>query len=181
MGLGLTFIRCLPLLTALLAIAPWQVAGQAAGESEERSWLGVYVGNLGKDWSGGAFVARVVAQGPAAAASIRGGDVIVAVDAEAICNTTDLACLLRRRKPGDTVSITLLRTGARHIVTAKLGRWPYHPESPPRPDCADAISGTTAPGPAASPWPVPTIGSFSGSAQTGGGRQWPGWQIRPAS
>ena len=108
-------------MTALLAIVPWP----AAGQSEERAWLGVWTGGAHLFGSaGGALVGRVEAQGPAAAALIGGGDVNVAVDAQAVRNTTELACLLQRRKPGDTVHIAVLRMGARHTLTVRHGRWP---------------------------------------------------------
>ncbi len=142
--MGHSRIGRLLVLTALLSGCAW--AWEAAAQSEARSWLGVWVGNVAH--TGGAFVARVDAHGPAAEAAIRGGDVIVAVDTDTVRNTKELSCLLERRKPGDTVKLALLRRGARHTVEAKLGRWPDG-ATPPRSNCADAISGRTASGPAA--------------------------------
>jgi S1-C subfamily serine protease len=140
-AMGPTFIRRLLLLAALISLTAWP----AAAEGNDRPWLGVTVMNAGKEWPedvggkvGGALVARVVERGPAAGAAIRPGDVIVAVDSKTVRNTRELACLVQGRKPGDTVHITLLRRGARHIATAELGRWPDTP--PPRADCGDAIS-----------------------------------------
>ena len=72
--MGLIFIGRLLWLTALLAIVPWP----AAGQSEERAWLGVWTGGAHLFGSaGGALVGRVEAQGPAAAALIGGGNVSV--------------------------------------------------------------------------------------------------------
>jgi S1-C subfamily serine protease len=130
------------LLAALLSASAWQ----ASAQSEARAWLGVWVSNLA--YREGAFVARVDAQGPAAAATIRQGDVIVAVDAQAVRNMAELTCLLQARKPGDTVKLALLRRGAHHVVDATLGRWPDR-APPPRGDCADAISGKAGGQPAA--------------------------------
>jgi S1-C subfamily serine protease len=150
-AMGHALIGRLLLLMALLAIAPWQ----AAGQSEERAWLGVWTRDVVMSWpahlfdnAGGALVARVEAQGPAQAASIRRGDVTVAVDAQTVRNATELTCLLQRRKPGDTVHISLLRLGARHTVTATLGRWP-DPVQRRRTDSGDSISGGIAGEPAA--------------------------------
>jgi S1-C subfamily serine protease len=129
------------LLTALMAVAAWQ----AAAEDDPRPWLGVTVMDVGRDWpeetggrARGALVARVVERGPAAGAAIRPGDVIVAVDARTVRDTRELVCLVQGRRPGDTLRITLMRRGARHVATAELGRWPDTP--PPRTDCGDAIS-----------------------------------------
>ncbi len=141
--------RLLLVLTVLLSALAWQ----AAAQSERRSWLGVWVTNLAH--AEGAFVARVDLHGPAAEAAIRGGDVIVAVDAETVRNIRELTCLLEGRKPGDIVNVAVLRrgtggggTGNRHTVEVRLGRWPDGPP-PPRGDCGDAISGRTSNGPAA--------------------------------
>ena len=135
--------------TVLLSALAWQ----ATAQSERRSWLGVWVTNL--THAEGAFVARVDAHGPAAVAAIRGGDVIVAVDAEIVRNIRELTCLLQRRKPGDIVNIAVMRRGpgsrgadSRHTVEVKLGRWPDGPP-PPRGDCGDAISGPISKAPAA--------------------------------
>jgi S1-C subfamily serine protease len=146
--IGLLRIGRLLLVSAVLLSG---LAWQAAAQGERRSWLGVWVTNLAH--AEGAFVARVDAHGPAAGAAIRGGDVIVAVDAETVRNIRELTCLLQRRKPGDVVSIAVLRRGPasenardRHTVEVKLGRWPDGPP-PPRGDCGDAISGRLSSGP----------------------------------
>jgi S1-C subfamily serine protease len=133
------------LLAALFSMTAWQVTAQG----QERAWLGVSVMNVPKTWpahmtgtAGGAFVARVEAAGPALAASIQVGDIIVGVDAQTVRDTRELVCLVQSRKPGDTLNIALLRRGERHTVAAKLGVWPSPP--PPRLDCEDAISGRLA-------------------------------------
>jgi predicted metalloprotease with PDZ domain len=142
-AMGLLRIGRSLVLTALLATWAWQVPAQG----ERRSWLGVWVGNLAN--AEGAYVARVDAHGPAAAAAIRGGDLIVGVDAQTVRNTRELTCLLERRKPGDTVNIAVLRRSIRHTVEVRLGRWPDSAPPPARGDCGDAISGRARNVPAA--------------------------------
>jgi S1-C subfamily serine protease len=50
-----------------------------------------------------------------------GGDVIVAVDGQKIANQFDLNVALNRKRPGDTVSITVYRGGKKMDVAVKLG------------------------------------------------------------
>lgn len=74
--------------------------------------------------------------GPAAAAGIRGGDkvalagmrrimiggdVIVGIDGQKVSNQFDINYILNRKRPGDTVTITLYRGGKKLDVPVKLG------------------------------------------------------------
>jgi S1-C subfamily serine protease len=85
----------------------------------------------------GVLIERVVPNGPAAQAGIRGGtrsvlaglqelriggDVLIAVDGTEITSTSDLSLLLNRHQPGDTVTATIMRDGKRMDVKVKLGQ-----------------------------------------------------------
>ena len=74
--------------------------------------------------------------GPAAAAGLHGGnqealagmqritiggDVIVAIDGQSIANQSDMNLVLNRKRPGDTVSVTVYRGGKKLDVPVKLG------------------------------------------------------------
>jgi S1-C subfamily serine protease len=50
-----------------------------------------------------------------------GGDVIVAIDGQKIVNQFDLNVALNRKRPGDTVSVTVYRGGKKMDVPVKLG------------------------------------------------------------
>jgi S1-C subfamily serine protease len=84
----------------------------------------------------GVLVERVDPRGPAAQAGIRGGnrsvlaglrelriggDVIVAVNGKEVNSQSDLNLLLNRARPGDTVTLTVVREGRRIEVPVKLG------------------------------------------------------------
>jgi putative serine protease PepD len=84
----------------------------------------------------GILVERVTPGGPAAQAGIRGGtrtvlaglrqlsiggDVIVAIDGKTVASQVDLNLLLNRDKPGDTITLTILRDGKKMDVPVKLG------------------------------------------------------------
>src|SRR2546421_2440234 len=77
--------------------------------------------------------------GPAAAAGIRGGDrvvragmqriaiggdLIVAVDGQKVASPFDLDIMLNRKRPGDTITLTIFRGGKKMDIPVKLGERP---------------------------------------------------------
>ena len=68
----------------------------------------------------GATVMQVEPGSPAAAAGVRSGDVIVAVDGTAVSGAAALGRLIGARSAGDTVALTILRNGAEQTVRAEL-------------------------------------------------------------
>lgn len=91
---------------------------------------------LGLQVQQGLLVERVVPNGPAAKAGVRGGtrsvlaglqelriggDILVAINGKAVTNQNDLNLLLNRSQPGDTVTLTLLRDGKRINLPVTLG------------------------------------------------------------
>jgi S1-C subfamily serine protease len=79
---------------------------------------------LGIQQEKGVVVARVAAGSPAAAAGIRSGDVITAVDNTPIQNGSDLARVLNSHKPGDVITLTILRQDQQLSVQVTLGEMP---------------------------------------------------------
>lgn len=84
----------------------------------------------------GLLVEQTTKGGPAAAAGIRGGDrvaeagmrriviggdVIVALDGQKVANQFDMNVLLNRKRPGDTVTLTVYRGAKKVDVPVKLG------------------------------------------------------------
>jgi serine protease Do len=65
--------------------------------------------------------------GPAQAAGIEMGDVIVAVEGQAVTNDADLMELLARKQPGERATVELVRYGARKRVEVKLGKMDIKP------------------------------------------------------
>ena len=68
----------------------------------------------------GAYVERVVPDGAAEKAGIQSGDVITRIDDAAVKTGTDLQEHIGRHRPGDVVSVTLLRDGKTLTVQATL-------------------------------------------------------------
>lgn len=59
----------------------------------------------------GVIVAALVPGGPAALAGLRPGDIVTAVDADPIRSPEDFVGALRRRGPGDTITVTVRGAG----------------------------------------------------------------------
>ena len=90
---------------------------------------------MGLPVDGGVLVQRVVPGGAADRAGIRGGneqaylgnmpiilggDLIVAIDGKPIADTADIATVLERHQPGDTVTVTFFRGNRKHTVQLQL-------------------------------------------------------------
>jgi serine protease Do len=93
-----------------------------------RGYLGVSVGpvtpestqTLGLPSRRGALVAEVVPRSPAAAAGIRGGDVITAFQGVEIQSPHDLTRRVAGTPPGATVSLAVAGSGGKRTVSATL-------------------------------------------------------------
>lgn len=86
----------------------------------------------------GLLVEVAVRGGPAASAGVRGGDriaeagmrrfyiggdVIVAIDGHPVSSQLDVSLALNRKRPGDTVALTIYRGGKKMDISVKLGEW----------------------------------------------------------
>jgi predicted metalloprotease with PDZ domain len=91
----------------------------------ERPYLGVHVRQLEE----GAEVLAVVPESPADGAGLREGDLILAVDDEAVSRETPLVGLIAAHRPGDVVALTVERDGREREIEVELSEWPA-PEEP---------------------------------------------------
>ncbi len=73
--------------------------------------LGVAATTVDDDRARGSLLQQVPADSPAARAGLRPGDVVIAVDGEAVTTVDELVLALRSRGVGDPVSISYLRDG----------------------------------------------------------------------
>src|SRR5262249_41180053 len=107
----------------------------------EHAFLGVRMAPV----PGGVAITRVIAGTPADSAGLRaatgskivngeerptGGDVIVAFAGQAVTSAVALQSAVDAHRPGDTVTITILRNGSRKTLDVRLGVRPCT-ESPP--------------------------------------------------
>jgi serine protease Do len=95
-----------------------------------RGWLGVRIqevtddiaDGLGMKSAAGALVAGVTDKGPADAAGIQAGDVIVEFDGQKVSAMHELPRLVADEPIGKEVPVKVLRKGEEKTVTVKLGR-----------------------------------------------------------
>ena len=112
----------------------------------ERAWMGVdfraidaSLAPLGLSAKKGMLVQRVEAEGPAGKAGIRGGtnvaqvngeqvflggDVMLRIDGKPLVEAEDVREIIEARKPGDTISVELLREGRKLTVEVELADRP---------------------------------------------------------
>lgn len=111
--------------TALVRVAPKADAKQEA----TRGWLGVSVGEVSEalaDQLGtegnGAVILNVVADSPADKAGFQAHDIIVSINGEAVEGETGKTVdLIKSRKPGDTITVSILRDGGPKTLNVTLG------------------------------------------------------------
>ena len=98
----------------------------------DRGWLGVVIQNVTDDIADsiglaeakGAMVTKVAEDGPAIEEDVKAGDVIVQVNGDKIDDSRDLARTIAELAPGSDVNLSIIRYGAPHEVTLKLGKFP---------------------------------------------------------
>ncbi len=97
-----------------------------------RGWLGVQIqaitpdiaDGLKLDQAKGSLVADASEGSPAAAAGLKPGDAILAVDGKKVADPHALASLIADMAPGTKVTVTYWRDGASHDVDVTLGTLP---------------------------------------------------------
>ncbi len=77
--------------------------------------------SLGTSVTSGVLVAEVQNGSPAAEAGLKRGDVITAFDDSSVATYADLVGGLRSVSPGDTVSVTVDRSGQERKLTVTVG------------------------------------------------------------
>jgi serine protease Do len=97
-----------------------------------RGWIGVQIqpvtadvaDSLGLKNAEGALVAEAQSDSPAAKAGIVSGDVISAVNGQAVKDARDLAKKIGALAPGASAKLTVLRQGSEKSVSVTLGDYP---------------------------------------------------------
>ena len=98
------------------------------GATVKRAWLGATLQNVSKDIADnlglerptGALVVDVVAQGPAAAAGLKRGDVIAAIDGQSVDDPESVGFRLGVKPLGGSASLKVLRDGRTLDLALKL-------------------------------------------------------------
>ncbi|GAN00369.1 htrA protease [alpha proteobacterium U9-1i] len=104
-----------------------------------RGWLGVRLANLdrqaaqraGYDGQAGAVVTRITPNGPAAAAGLRTGDVVLKFDGRDVPDSRSLTRMVGEAQVGARVAIEIVREGRRATIVATIQRL-EEPDAAPR-------------------------------------------------
>ena len=102
------------------------------GGKVERGWLGVSMQPMtdslakavGRKSADGVLVNEVMAEGPAAKAGLKQGDVVVAINGQAIHDPRDLATQVAGLKSGDSAKFGIWRDGRERNLTVTIGSQP---------------------------------------------------------
>ena len=94
-----------------------------SGKTHEEGYLGISASPR-TDGGQGAIVSSVEADSPAAKAGIAEGDVIVAIDGNAINGADGVVAAIRDHEPGDSTAIVVVRDGQRQTIEVTLAQRP---------------------------------------------------------
>jgi S1-C subfamily serine protease len=103
-----------------------------AGRTPRIAYLGVYTQTVTPELArardlhlpSGAYVALVKADAGAQQAGIRRGDVMIEVDGQRVRSNDDVVRIVRRHRPGDTISVLLVRNDQAKTFKVTLGDLP---------------------------------------------------------
>jgi S1-C subfamily serine protease len=88
-------------------------------------WVGAAgARQLRSDGSRGALVQGVQAGSPAAQVGLQRGDIITKVDGQPLTQEAELPKAIRKRRPGDSLQLTIVRDNAERTVVVTLGERP---------------------------------------------------------
>src|ERR1700684_4564618 len=121
--------------------------------SVTRGWIGVQIQNVTADLADdlglkeqtGALVAAAQKDSPAAAAGVKSGDVITAVDGETVADPHDLARRIAALGPKKTVKLALIRNGSPMTIDVTLGTMPADKTANAKTPHSDATGGSALP------------------------------------
>jgi serine protease Do len=97
-----------------------------------RGWLGVTIQNISPDLAQalhlkqakGVLIGGVIADGPAAKAGLKRGDVITGFEGKAVENALDLSRMVAMTPPGTEATVEIIRNGNKETVKVKIGTRP---------------------------------------------------------
>jgi S1-C subfamily serine protease len=111
--------------TGFLGVQMTDTGVQAYGYGDPYGYGGNESGSQPVPAGSGAAVAGVLTGSPAAQAGLKAGDVITAVDGDAVTSASDLSSLIAAHHPGDKVTVTWTdSSGAQRSASVTLVKGP---------------------------------------------------------
>ena len=99
----------------------------------ERAYLGIYMQEMDENLARslgaspntkGVVIARLAVNSPAEKAGLIQGDIIQKVDGKSISAGKEIQAIVRSHKPGDTMSMVIVRDGKMKAINVKIGNYP---------------------------------------------------------
>ena len=107
------------------------------GETIQRGYLGVIIGNVDADiregldlpaGTTGAYITEVTKGAPADVAGLQPGDVVIRFNGDTVASSTELTRRVAEVQVGQPIRLEILRDGRRQSVTVRSGRRPSQAE-----------------------------------------------------
>jgi serine protease Do len=112
-SLGMTTVGRYSLAIPIdLYLARRESMDEGANGRRARAWIGFYP----QGFDGGVVVSGVVASGPAEAAGLQAGDLVLSVDGERVTTLRELYNAIWKKRPGDSLRLQVLRDAALRSV-----------------------------------------------------------------
>ncbi len=154
------------------------------GETIERGYLGVTIGNLTNEYreslglpegTRGAYITEVTAGAPGEQGGLQAGDVVVSLNGRPIVGSNELTRAVGAAKPGDVLRLELLREGHRQTINVRAGTRPANlgaaeaqSDDATTPDTPEAVVGEKIEGLTVAPISVALRSRFDLPAETRG-------------
>jgi serine protease Do len=125
-GSGFAFSQAEAPSSGMAVAIPMDIVRKVASEIRDkgkvqRGWIGL---SIGQNEDERIQILGIDDKSPAEMAKLKEGDVILAFDGEEISNTAKLASEIRKKKPGEDVTVKIERDGKPMEVKVKLGEYP---------------------------------------------------------
>jgi S1-C subfamily serine protease len=91
--------------------------GERTPPEERRAWIGFYA----QSQDDGVGVSGVMSGGPAEAAGLQRGDLVLSVDGQPVRNLRELYDRLWQRQPGERIAMQVLRDESIHVIEVLAG------------------------------------------------------------
>jgi serine protease Do len=114
--------RCI-MRTLLAGVAALCLLGLMAGAAAADGYIGVQVKKAAAE-DGGVIVVETQPDSPAMKAGLKADDLIVKVDGKEFKGLQDFIAVIRARKPGEVITLTLFRDGKEMDLKVTVGERP---------------------------------------------------------